>query len=285
MAVAAIVGHGHEEIEPVAGRQQTCPGLGRHVHLVAGVQHPAGKARSGEGRGEPAGLHEAAHLGAGFGVSHLRSELAHQQIVEDRRQGSLQGATPPTGRGRELCHIGILQPKFTMRFQGQIMGEGAGQHDAVDAPGGRPGNEIDNDAQVDFRRQGFEQIEIDRRAVANLRLAGILGMEQLGGADQIEDFPGDAMDIDGKGNAAIKHHGQPDLDLLHDSPDFLIRRCSTRSMSVPMAGSISQAPRPNHPLVQHGFAAAWAALGRFPDPAACNLGMRPRPIDRGSAGR
>ncbi|OFX04781.1 MAG: hypothetical protein A3D94_02790 [Alphaproteobacteria bacterium RIFCSPHIGHO2_12_FULL_66_14] len=108
------------------------------------------------------------------------------------------------------------------------MAEGARQHGGVDATGRSAGDDVDDNAQVERAPDLAQEIEIDRLGIV-LRVGAIVGVEERGGAasraadgmqrrggaDELQDFLGDAVHVDGERNAAEAHQSEAELLLLH----------------------------------------------------------------------
>ena len=78
---------------------------------------------------------------------------------------------------------------------------------------------LGDDTQADRRRQIFQQPAIDgdgiRRRRVGVRLRGsAAGVERLRGADEVQQFARDAMNVNGERHASVKNEGKPKLDFL-----------------------------------------------------------------------
>ena len=106
------------------------------------------------------------------------------------------------------------------------------QHAGIDPAGGSAGQRIDNDAQLELAADVAQQTKIIRLGVV-FRIAGVGVIEEFGlgalctvgnavqrarGANELEDFLADAVDIDGKRNAAEADQRNAEFFLAQEHP-------------------------------------------------------------------
>ncbi len=60
-----------------------------------------------------------------------------------------------------MVDICFFKPNASQAAERQIVGEGAGEHDAIDAAGAGAGDHINNHTQIHMCSDGFQDIEIN----------------------------------------------------------------------------------------------------------------------------
>ena len=218
--IAVVIGQRHEQIEPVPRRQQRGGGLGRFAHAGCRVVHQLGHAAAVERRLEPARAYQQRQFAPHLGVAEL-VDAAERGKAPQKRAHEPFAARLGAGFGRQnLRHVGAVEPQIAQIAGAQIVGEGARHHGAVDAARRRARDDVDDDAQIDLAADLAQQFVIDRFGVvfrvgeielvgeARARPGGAVDrVQRARGADQLDDFLADPVDIDRQRNAAETYQG------------------------------------------------------------------------------
>ena len=163
-----------------------------------------------------------------------RQHAVFHRAPDERQQKKFAPRAGARFRRQQHRDVGILQPQVAQRIHRQIVAERARQHGAVDAAGGRAGDDIDDHAQFDLAADLAQQLEIDRlgivfrivdvgviEIICLAALAAIRdGVKRRGTPHQLEDFLADAVHVDGERNAAEADERDAKFLLAHESPDW-----------------------------------------------------------------
>ena len=228
LAIAMEVGDRHDEVEPVSRRQQRGIGGRGFAHCEAGIEQHAAHDRTRKGRLEPARTREELQL-----LTHLDVRRVFcEPFLGDAPEKGLHEQLVPAPGEMMLVHqrhdVRLFEPHLPVRIHGQVVGEGAREEHAIDPSGRRARDRVHEDAQferladrldqfeIDFFRIGLAvgmvEIAIGRRCAVRAREVVVI---DAGGADELQDFLGHAVHVDGKRNAAVADKRDPEFLFLH----------------------------------------------------------------------
>lgn len=150
-------------------------------------------------------------------------------------QEPLAPAPGLVGFAEQAGDIGFLKPEVAQGLDVEIMSQRPRQDHAIDAAGRCTGNNVDDDAQIQFLADEPEHIEIDRLGVGFTLRCLAAGKDAVGvvvgqprpharvrhgvisarRAGELQNFLGDAMHVDGQRNAAIAYQRETKFLFLH----------------------------------------------------------------------
>jgi hypothetical protein len=157
--IALEVRHRDDEIERVGIGQQGALTMGGR-HAVEGVEQQAGEGLAAKGRLKPAGPHKAGELVPhlfprfrGDGPLHRIASAARGQ-PDNRLRPEFGEAGGRAGVGIEqLFDIGIIEPHLCQWLQRLAGFDSLREENAVNAPGGSPRDDVDDDPDTQPRRR------------------------------------------------------------------------------------------------------------------------------------
>ena len=159
-------------------------------------------------------------VAAGIAQAALPSSLMQPGEPEQGSHEDLRQATGPRLWIEQFIDVRQFQPQFAMIIQGQVEGQRPCQHDAIDAAGGGPGDDIHQHPQPHAAANLLQQLEVDLLGVQFAAMPALFlvartgrlvrGQRMVGArrAHQLEDFPGNAVHVDREGDTAIAHQGE-----------------------------------------------------------------------------
>ena len=216
-----------------------------------------------------------------------------EELVELRRDPVQARLGPDLGQERlhlrveERPEVRLLDPEVADRLLRVVAVEGAGEADAVDPAGGRPGDDVDADldpvgiaVRGGVRLERLDQARVDRgrpRRRARIRLEA-----KRGGRHELLDLARDPAHVDRERHAAVADERQPDLERFgsvgsHETPlsDGRGRRGGQGSGAPPRRAGARRRSRGRRPLRSHPPGGARAGRGR-PPRAPCSRARAPR---------
>ena len=136
-------------------------------------------------------------------------------LPNGRPTASRSGRRKPWKRPPEQAvDVALLQPEVAQAVLRQVVGQGLGEEDAVDAAGGGAGDRVDEHARHarPRARSGRRGPRSTRRADARRQLVRRhVGLQGARGEHEVVQLAGDAVHVDGERDAAVADQAEPQL--------------------------------------------------------------------------